>query len=125
MAFSPALQGPTSWAMSELKDCPLQFHDFKSVDHLKVCPRYTAVLARSEDDGIGIEELDTLQLELETLLSSASRRLRVLEAETQVIPQAGDITRDGLCQVMEWVIRLAQATRLTRKKELKLGFLNT
>ncbi|XP_030314069.1 transcriptional adapter 3 isoform X1 [Calypte anna] len=70
--------------MSELKDCPLQFHDFKSVDHVKVCPRYTAVLARSEDDGIGIEELDTLQLELETLLSSASRRLRVLEAETQV-----------------------------------------
>lgn len=71
--------------MSELKDCPLQFHDFKSVDHAKVCPRYTAVLARSEDDGIGIEELDTLQLELETLLSSASRRLRVLEAETQVL----------------------------------------
>nr|BAE20576.1 unnamed protein product [Mus musculus] len=79
------MQGPTSWAMSELKDCPLQFHDFKSVDHLKVCPRYTAVLARSEDDGIGIEELDTLQLELETLLSSASRRLRVLEAETQIL----------------------------------------
>lgn len=46
--------------MSELKDCPLQFHDFKSVDHLKVCPRYTAVLARSEDDGIGIEELLSL-----------------------------------------------------------------
>lgn len=70
--------------MSELKDCPLQFHEFKSVDHVKLCPRYTAVLSRSEDDGIGIEELDTLQLELETLLSSASRRLRVLEAETQV-----------------------------------------
>ena len=86
--------------MSELKDCPLQFHDFKSVDHLKVCPRYTVVLACSEDDGIGIEELDTLQLELETLLSSARRRLRVLEAETQVIPSRGDITavhyRDGL-----------------------------
>lgn len=75
--------------MSELKDCPLQFHDFKSVDHGKVCPRYTAVLARSEDDGIGIEELDTLQLELETLLSSASRRLRVLEAETQVRGRGG------------------------------------
>lgn len=93
---SPVPQGPVSWAMSELKDCPLQFHDFKSVDHLKVCPRYTAVLARSEDDGIGIEELDTLQLELETLLSSASRRLRVLEAETQVIPYREDITRGGL-----------------------------
>ncbi|MGH0187260.1 UNVERIFIED_CONTAM: hypothetical protein FKN15_024262 [Acipenser sinensis] len=71
--------------MSELKDCPLQFHDFKPVDHGKVCPRYTAVLGRSEDDGIGIEELDTMQLELETLLSSASRRLRVLEAETQIL----------------------------------------
>uniref|UniRef100_A0A8C2MDJ4 Transcriptional adapter 3 n=2 Tax=Cricetulus griseus TaxID=10029 RepID=A0A8C2MDJ4_CRIGR len=65
--------------MSELKDCPLQFHDFKSVDHLKVRPQYTAVLARSKDDGIGIEELDALQLELETLLSSASPQLRVLE----------------------------------------------
>lgn len=98
--------------MSELKDCPLQFHDFKSVDHLKVCPRYTAVLARSEDDGIGIEELDTLQLELETLLSSASRRLRVLEAETQVIPQRGDITGNELCQVMGWVVRLASCAEV-------------
>ncbi|XP_048404059.1 transcriptional adapter 3 isoform X1 [Stegostoma tigrinum] len=71
--------------MSELKDCPLQFHDFKPVDHVKMCPRYAAVLSRSEDDGIGIEELDTLQLELETLLSSASRRLRILEAETQIL----------------------------------------
>lgn len=105
MAFSPLiLQGPTSWAMSELKDCPLQFHDFKSVDHLKVCPRYTAVLARSEDDGIGIEELDTLQLELETLLSSASRRLRVLEAETQVIVHGGH-PLETLCQVMGWILR--------------------
>ncbi|CAD7682570.1 unnamed protein product [Nyctereutes procyonoides] len=62
--------------MSELKDCPLQFHDFKAVDHLKVHPHYKAVLAHSEDDGISIEELDTLQLELETLLSSASQRLQ-------------------------------------------------
>lgn len=71
--------------MSELKDCPpLKYYDFKPVDHVKVCPRYTAVLSRSEDDGIGIEELDTLQLELETLLSSASRRLRALEEQRQV-----------------------------------------
>uniref|UniRef100_A0A8C0JVV1 Transcriptional adapter 3 n=1 Tax=Canis lupus dingo TaxID=286419 RepID=A0A8C0JVV1_CANLU len=62
--------------MSELKDCPLQFHDFKAVDHLKVHPHYKAVLAHSEDGGISIEELDTLQLELETLLSSASQRLQ-------------------------------------------------
>ncbi|KAA8593448.1 hypothetical protein FQN60_009564 [Etheostoma spectabile] len=72
--------------MSELKDCPpLKYYDFKPVEHVKVCPRYTAVLGRSEDDGIGIEELDTLQLELETLLSSASRRLRALEEQRQIL----------------------------------------
>lgn len=73
------------YIMSELKDCPpLKYYDFKPVEHVKVCPRYTAVLGRSEDDGIGIEELDTLQLELETLLSSATRRLRALEEQRQV-----------------------------------------
>lgn len=71
--------------MSELKDCsPLKYYDFKPVDHVRLCPRYTAVLGRSEDDGIGSGELDTLQLELETLLSSASRRLRALEEQRQV-----------------------------------------
>lgn len=76
--------------MSELKDCPpLKYYDFKPVEHVKVCPRYTAVLGRSEDDGIGIEELDTLQLELETLLSSASRRLRALEEQRQVGERLG------------------------------------
>lgn len=75
--------------MSELKDCPpLKYYDFNPVEHVKLCPRYTAVLGRSEDDGIGIEELDTLQLELETLLSSATRRLRALEEQRQVV---GDV----------------------------------
>ncbi|KAM8868693.1 transcriptional adapter 3 isoform 3-T3 [Synchiropus picturatus] len=72
--------------MNELKDCPpLKYYDFKPVEHVKVCPRYTAVLGRSEDDGIGIEELDTLQLELETLLSAASRRLRALDEQRQIL----------------------------------------
>lgn len=86
--------------MSELKDCsPLKYYDFKPVDHVRLCPRYTAVLGRSEDDGIGSGELDTLQLELETLLSSASRRLRALEEQRQVggrssIQQQMDATFD-------------------------------
>ena len=83
--------------MSELKDCPpLKYYDFKPVEHVKVCPRYTAVLGRSEDDGIGIEELDTLQLELETLLSSASRRLRALEEQRQVRRKTGIIILSSL-----------------------------
>uniref|UniRef100_UPI00358FDC7B transcriptional adapter 3 n=1 Tax=Myxine glutinosa TaxID=7769 RepID=UPI00358FDC7B len=71
--------------MGEPRECPLQFHDFRPVEHTRQCPRYTAMLSRSAEEGIGAGELDTLQLELETLLAAASRRLRVLEAETQVL----------------------------------------
>ncbi|XP_061436479.1 transcriptional adapter 3-like isoform X1 [Lethenteron reissneri] len=71
--------------MSELKECPLEFHDFRAVEHTRQCPRYTAVLSRPAEDGVGPEELDTLQLELETLLAAASRRLRNLETEIQIL----------------------------------------
>ncbi|XP_035686972.1 transcriptional adapter 3-A-like isoform X2 [Branchiostoma floridae] len=67
------------------KECPLQFHDFKPVDHSKLCPRFTQILSRTEEEGIGEEELDTIQLELETLLASVSKRMRQLEGETQVL----------------------------------------
>ena len=42
-------------------------------------------MGRSEDDGIGYEELDTLQTELETLLASVAKRMRQLENEIQVL----------------------------------------
>lgn len=87
--LQPTNGSPPLNIMSELKDCsPLKYYDFKPVDHVRLCPRYTAVLGRSEDDGIGSGELDTLQLELETLLSSASRRLRALEEQRQVSGQS-------------------------------------
>lgn len=67
--------------MSETKDCPLQFPDLKPVDHTKACPLYAAVLSRSADEGIGGDEIDGLQAELETLLASAGKRLKLLEKE--------------------------------------------
>jgi len=70
------------------------FPDFKSVDHGRFCPRYTTVLQRTEDEGIGEDELDTLQLELENLLSNVSKRMRLLESETQSLnnwPDNGDV----------------------------------
>lgn len=89
--YSDAARSLQLSIMSELKDCPpLKYYDFKPVEHIKACPRYSAVLGRSEEDGIGIEELDTLQLELETLLSSASRRLRALEEQRQVKEDDGN-----------------------------------
>nr|XP_006631132.1 PREDICTED: transcriptional adapter 3 [Lepisosteus oculatus]XP_015203603.1 PREDICTED: transcriptional adapter 3 [Lepisosteus oculatus] len=107
--------------MSELKDCPpLQYYDFKPVEHAKVCPRYTAVLGRSDDDGIGIEELDTLQLELETLLSPASRRLRALEEQRQILTDWQDKKGDKRFLKMGKEADLSAAPRHSKPKKQKL-----
>jgi len=70
------------------------FPDFKALDHVKLCPRFAAILQRSEEEGVGEEELDVLQLELEDLLSNVSKRMRLLETETQALnswPDNGDL----------------------------------
>ncbi|KAK7491474.1 hypothetical protein BaRGS_00017303 [Batillaria attramentaria] len=67
------------------KDCPLQFPDLTSCDHTKECPKYTLVLSRSSEDTIGIEELDSLQADLEILLASVGKRHHLLESENQVL----------------------------------------
>ncbi|XP_066553737.1 transcriptional adapter 3 isoform X2 [Amia ocellicauda] len=110
-----------SASMSELKDCPpLQYYDFKPVEHGKVCPRYTAVLGRAEDDGIGIEELDTLQLELETLLSSASRRLRALEEQRQILTDWQDKKGDKRFLKLGKESELSAPPRHAKPKKQKL-----
>ena len=43
------------------------------------------VLRRSEHDGIGLEDVDTLQLELEALLSATVVRKITLKEETKVV----------------------------------------
>ena len=48
------------------------------------------VLQRSEHDGIGLEDTHTLQTELETLLSSVAKRMRLLEAEIQALNNTGE-----------------------------------
>lgn len=70
---------------TDLKDCPLQFPDFTPIDHTKSCPRYTAILQKKEDDAMCIEDLDPLQLELETLLSTVTRRMRELDNEKKIL----------------------------------------
>ena len=69
----------------DLTDCPLQFPDMTPVDHTRLCLRYTAILSRDEADTVGIEEVDSLQTDLETLLSSVAKRMRLLESEIQVL----------------------------------------
>lgn len=54
---------------------------FKTVDNSRHLPRYTNILKRTAEEGVGMEDLDTLQLELEMLLSAVVVRHRTLQEE--------------------------------------------
>lgn len=59
--------------------------------HLLIVKHFSfAVLSRSEEDGIGIEELDAIQTDLETLLAAAGLRLKQLENEKQILVNWAD-----------------------------------
>uniref|UniRef100_A0A6V7LBC9 Transcriptional adapter 3 n=1 Tax=Bracon brevicornis TaxID=1563983 RepID=A0A6V7LBC9_9HYME len=60
----------------------------KVADNSKLLPRYTAILQRNQEEGVGMEDLDTLQLELETLLSSTVVRSRMLQEEISCLSSA-------------------------------------
>jgi transcriptional adapter 3 len=93
----------------DLKDLPLRLPEFANGDHVNIVPRYSSgdysqiktnvhamgiiviffsVLKRSESDGIGMEDIDTLQLELEALLSSTVVRKMSLREECKVLNEA-------------------------------------
>ncbi|XP_014678221.1 PREDICTED: transcriptional adapter 3-A-like [Priapulus caudatus] len=73
-----AMQDPTDC-------CPLRFPDLTPIEHTATCPRYTATLARTEGETIIEDELALLQVELETLLVSVTRRSQLLNAESQAL----------------------------------------
>ena len=65
--------------------CPLQYHEFKTLDHSKMCPSYSSIIKKSVDQGILAEDLPMLQSDLETLLAAVNRRSRLLESENKVL----------------------------------------
>ncbi|XP_050402924.1 transcriptional adapter 3-B [Patella vulgata] len=67
------------------KECPLAFPDLQPVDHTKDCLKYSRILDRTEDECLTLDELDTVQTDLETLLASAGKRLKLLESEIQIL----------------------------------------
>lgn len=69
----------------DLKDCPLRLPEFAEIDHSKVVPRFSSVLRRSDQDGIGLEDVDPLQLELEALLSASVVRKMTLKEEIKIL----------------------------------------
>lgn len=70
---------------SDTDPCPLQYLDFKMVDHKVMCPFYTSLLTRSAEQGIAPEDLRLLQSDLETLLAGANRRLRQIDTENKLL----------------------------------------
>ncbi|KAF4522332.1 hypothetical protein B566_EDAN011333 [Ephemera danica] len=73
---------------SESRELALSFPLLKISDNARILPRYTAILSRSKDEGVCMEDLDTLQLELEALLSAAALRIRALKGEVGALNSA-------------------------------------
>jgi len=68
----------------DLKECPLTFPELGSVDHVRSLPRYSALVA---EEGVSMEELDGLQLELELLLSSILVRQMSMSSQITLVDQ--------------------------------------
>lgn len=63
-------------------DCPLMFIDFNSAN-LKDFPRLWGLLNRRDEQNVGIEDLDGLQLEIEAILTTVITRKLQLENEME------------------------------------------
>ncbi|XP_046751940.1 transcriptional adapter 3-B [Diprion similis] len=75
------LSSVNSDTSSESTEAAVSLPVLKTVDNGKHLPRYCSILQRSAEECVGMEDLDTLQLELETLLSSVVVRCRLLQDE--------------------------------------------
>lgn len=80
--LKPAIEPPPS----EDKEIPLPV--LKMVDVEKHLQSYSSILQRSPDEGVGMEDLDKLQMELEMLLSNVVLRQRTLHSEIALITSA-------------------------------------
>ncbi|NP_001040349.1 transcriptional adapter 3 [Bombyx mandarina] len=77
------IPGSVSTAKIKVETCPIPY--IKIQDNAVLLPRFTAVAARSADEPIGMDELDGLQLELESLLCNTALRCRYFQSEIESI----------------------------------------
>ena len=68
----------------DIKDCPLELKSFDSVDSASA-PNYFNTLKKPASEDIGLEDLDSLQLELENILSSCVIRRQYYKDESEVL----------------------------------------
>lgn len=79
----PAKIPGTSGGKTKVEMCPIPY--MKTQDNAANLPRFTAITARSADEPIAMDELDSLQLELESLLSTTALRIRFFQSEIESI----------------------------------------
>ncbi|KAJ0174596.1 hypothetical protein K1T71_009704 [Dendrolimus kikuchii] len=77
------IPGAISIGKTKADMCPIPY--IKIQDNAINLPRFTAVAARSADEPIGMDELDALQLELESLLCNTALRIRYFQNEIESI----------------------------------------
>ncbi|KZS11742.1 Transcriptional adapter 3 [Daphnia magna] len=65
----------------EDSDEEVSLADVRAIDYAKALPRFTAIAGRSEDGGVMMDDLDALQMELETLLNCVVLRSLNLQRE--------------------------------------------
>lgn len=75
---------------NSLPESPSGLPHLKTADNAKLLPKYSAALGRPANDTVPAEDLDLVQLELETLLSTVALRYRNLKAEYEVLDKADE-----------------------------------
>ncbi|XP_043262081.1 transcriptional adapter 3-B [Colletes gigas] len=73
---------------SENTETSMSLPILKIADNSRLLPRYTSILQRNTEEGVGMEDLDMLQLELEMLLSSVVVRHRMIQEEVANLSSA-------------------------------------
>ncbi|CAG4952266.1 unnamed protein product [Colias eurytheme] len=77
------IPGSISAGKTRMEICPIPY--IRQQDNPVTLPRLATIAARSADEPIGMDELDALQLELETLLCNTALRIRYFQGEIESI----------------------------------------
>lgn len=117
LAQSMLAHSDTSSEGSEMTALPV----IKTIDTAKFLPKYFSVLQRNTDDGINMEDLDTLQLELEMLLSSVVVRSRMLQEEISSL-SASEERRDRRSKSGKGLALIDKKLKDEKLKPKEIGF---
>lgn len=85
-----AVASPASTSLPDSPSPAGQLPHIKTSENAKLLPKYFAALCRSANDSVPTEDLDQVQLELETLLSTVALRYRSLKTEYDVLDKADE-----------------------------------